>query len=332
MGIYRYQGHQDGRLRDGSTQTKPTRTKPIQKLPQDHQPTQDWQTYELLQDWEIENKRKRRGLRQWLRVGKQLGTTVKTLSVVATGGLVIISTVVARFNQPQPEPTIDMQPVLVQQLRNASELTTAVFAMQTVVPASRDRTVGGYVIGRTTLLYIAYGEVRAGVDLGNLQAEDVQVNGDNISVRLPPPRILDSKVDVTRSKIYDYDRGFLGLGPDAGPQLQEFAQQETLAQIVETACTQGVLQTANDRAKLTVSQLLMTAGYTTSTVETQAPAPEACAVANSATAPVDPTAPAEPDTQSQPVEPMIQPVEPSEQPAASSEPNMSTLPPSGLPQ
>jgi hypothetical protein len=170
-----------------------------------------------------------------------------------------------------------MKPMLVQQLRGISELTTAVFAMQTVVPASRDRTLGGYVIGRTTLLYIAYGEVRAGVDLSSIQPSDIQVNGDTVSVRLPPPQILDSKIDVNRSKVYDYDRGFLGLGPDAAPELQDLAAQTTLQHIVESACDQGVLETASTQARETVGQLLKTAGYVTSIIEVQPPAPETCA-------------------------------------------------------
>ncbi|MBE9181077.1 DUF4230 domain-containing protein [Oculatella sp. LEGE 06141] len=176
----------------------------------------------------------------------------------------------------QSEPTIDPRAVVVRQIRGASELTTAIFAMETVVPASRDRTLGGYTIGKTTLLYIAYGEVRAGVDLSELRPEDVQITGDTISLRLPPPHILDSKIDVTRSKVYDYDRGFLGLGPDAAPELQELAQRETLKRIVDTACNEGVLQEASDRAELAVSQLLATAGYVDSIVDIQPPASTAC--------------------------------------------------------
>jgi hypothetical protein len=298
MGIYRYQGQQDGKLRDcGSTHTSPVQdsSPPPAPMPErfiyPSESTQDWHTPD--NSVQGAQTRRRQGFHHWLKRVQWVGFAMKNLSVIVTGGVVLVSTLAlvsvwrsgsnfledafARFSQPQPAPTIDMQPVLVQQLRSASELTTAVFAMQTVVPASRDRTIGGYTIGRTTLLYIAYGEVRAGVDLSALKPEDVQLMGNSISIRLPPPQILDSKIDVTRSKIYDYDRGFLGLGPDAAPQLQEFAEQETLGQIVSTACNQGVLQSANERAKLTVSQLLITAGYTTSNVETQPPAPEACA-------------------------------------------------------
>jgi hypothetical protein len=182
----------------------------------------------------------------------------------------------ALFNTPQPPPQVDVRSILVHQVRSASELTTAIFAMEAVVPTSRDRTIGSYVIGRTTLLYIAYGEVRAGVDLNQVQPEDIQIVDDRVSLRLPPPQILDSKIDVTRSSVYDYDRGFLNLGPDAAPELQQLAQRETLGRIIQTACTQGVLEEASARAKLAVSQLLNTAGYKEFSVETQPPAADAC--------------------------------------------------------
>jgi len=192
----------------------------------------------------------------------------------------------ALFTTPQPKPQVDIRAIVVQQVRGVSELTTAIFSMEAIVPASRDRTLGNYVIGKTTLLYIAYGEVRAGVDLSKLQPEDVQVSHANggaqsdldrtIHLRLPPPQILDSKIDVNRSRVYDYDRGFLGLGPDAAPELQELAQRETLAKVMQTACAEGVLNQANERADLVVTQLLSTAGYKNFSVETQSPVASAC--------------------------------------------------------
>lgn len=272
MGIYRYQGQRNGKLKERNPQEKSLDWSIQVPFPQDQEP--------------------RRGFRRLWRQGRQAGGVVKNLSVIVTGGVVVVSLVALMgawrsgsrifdqiyeaFTAPQPEPELDMQPMLVQQLRGISELTTAVFAMQTVVPASRERTLGGYVIGRTTLLYIAYGEVRAGIDLSSIQPENIQVNGDTVTIRLPPPQILDSKVDVNRSKVYDYDRGFLGLGPDAAPELQDLAAQTTLQQIVAAACEQGVLQTANTQAQETLSQLLITAGYATSTIEVQPPAPETC--------------------------------------------------------
>jgi hypothetical protein len=148
--------------------------------------------------------------------------------------------------------------------------------MEAVVPTRQDRKLAGYTVGTTTLLYIAYGEVRAGVDLKDLKADNVKVVNNTIQLQLPPPRILDSKIDVNRSSVYDYDRGFLGLGPDTAPQLQTLAQQETLKKIVTTACQSNLLAQANDRAQLVVEKLLNTAGYKQVEVKTQAPQPGTC--------------------------------------------------------
>jgi predicted transcriptional regulator len=171
----------------------------------------------------------------------------------------------------QPEPKVDVRSVIVQQVREASELTTAVYTMEAVVPAQQDATLGGLVVGSTKLLYVARGEVRAGVDLSQITAASVEVMGeDAIRLKLPAPKILDQKIDVSKSSVYDYNRGFLGLGPDVAPNLQKMAQEEALKKIKIAACGDGVLEKASDRAKMVVSQLIKVSGFKTVLVETQA--------------------------------------------------------------
>ncbi len=180
------------------------------------------------------------------------------------------------FNPPPPQPKVEVRSVVIQQIRNASELTTAVFTMEAVIPTQQDAAVGGFVVGTTRLLYIAYGEVRAGVDLSALTPDSVEVVGETLRLRLPPPKILDSKIDVNRSNVYDYNRGLLGLGPDVAPNLQSLAQKEALKKVKDAACTNGILLRANDRAKLTVTQLIKMPNIKEVVVETQAPATAAC--------------------------------------------------------
>jgi len=165
------------------------------------------------------------------------------------------------FSNPQPSPQVDVRSVVIEQVREASDLTTAVFSMQAVVPTSQDVKLGEFTVGTTKLLYIAYGKVQAGVDLSQIAAADVQTTGNRIQIQLPPPRILDSKIDVNRSSVYDYNRGFLNLGPDTAPELQTAAQRKALTTIVQAACDDGVLQRAGDQAKQVVTRLLNTAGY-----------------------------------------------------------------------
>ena len=216
-----------------------------------------------------------KNLMTFVRGGITIATLLILLGIVRSGTR--FTQRMGAFFQPSlSEPDIDPRTLVIHQVQGASELTTAVFAMESIVPASRDRTLGEYVIGKTTLLYIAYGEVRAGIDLSDIDADNVTVVGDRIRLQLPPPEILDSKIDVTRSRVYDYDRGFLGLGPDSAPELQELAQKETLARIVNVACESGLLTDANERAEVAITRLLNNVGYQELEIQTQAPTSSSC--------------------------------------------------------
>jgi hypothetical protein len=171
----------------------------------------------------------------------------------------------------QKPPEIAPSTIILQQVRSVSELTTTVFAMETVVPASQDRQLGDLVVGQSRLLYVAYGEVRAGIDLSQINAQAVQTEGDRLVVTLPEPKILDKKIDVEKSKIYDYDRGFLNLGPDTTPELLEFAQRQTLDKILLSACEQGILERANDQAEVALTGLLSNTGFSSVEIKTTTP-------------------------------------------------------------
>ncbi len=236
------------------------------------------------------------------------GFLLKLLGVVTSGGtfllgLLILLTigksgdwlwkqVTSWTTQPQPAPQVDVRSVVVKQVQDSSELTTALFTMEAVVPTQQDSTMGGVVIGSTKLLYIAHGEVRAGIDLSKIALTDVQAQGDVLTVRLPMPKLLDSKIDVGRSSVYDYSRGALGLGPDVAPQLQSLAQQKALLKITDAACEKGILTQANDRAKLVLGQLLKSPAYKSIAVTVQTPDIPTCKASAAQLAPQTPPSPA----------------------------------------
>jgi len=183
------------------------------------------------------------------------------------------------FVPAEPVETVDVQTVVVQQIRSASELTTAIFTMEAVVPTASTRTFANYEIGKTTLIYVAKGEVRAGVDLSAIAPDQVRASGNILRVTLPPPTIIDKKIDVGESQVFAYDRGFLGLGPDRAPELQDQAQEAALQKLMFAACEEGILQQASDRAELVVTQLLQNSGFEQVIVESQPTANQACATA-----------------------------------------------------
>ena len=175
------------------------------------------------------------------------------------------------FKISPAELNVENSQPIVDRIRNIQELSTTVQTMDTIVPTSASRKLGDLSLATTKLLYIARGEIRAGVDLSELTTSDIKVTPKTIEINLPPAKILDSKIDVNHSRVYDYDRGFLNLGPDVAPQLQTLAQRKTLAQMIDTACREGILREANERAKSAVFQLLSNSNTQTINIRTNKP-------------------------------------------------------------
>lgn len=178
---------------------------------------------------------------------------------------------------PRPTATaaIDTKSVVVEKLQDAAELTSLVYTLETVVSASQDRSLAGFKIGSTELLYIAHGQVRAGIDLAKLGDDDVDIEGgagipigaaDGIVIRLPAPEILGATLDVDKSRVYDLRES---LFAPVAPDLQSRAERYALQRIVGSACDADILAAANDRAADAVRALLTAAGAVDVTVRTR---------------------------------------------------------------
>lgn len=206
-----------------------------------------------------------------------IGAILLAVAIIAFGlyqqGERFISRAEELFQQPQPTPVIDTRAIIVEQLNGASELTTAKFVMETVVSQAQDRTIGPFTVGQTKLLYVAYGEARAGVNLDEITADDVTVVSDTVTIALPPPKLLDTSIDVDRSYVYDLQRSLLG---PVDPELQSRAERFARNKIEETACESDILGEANRNAEIAVRSLLRAAGFAEVNVETQPPAPDEC--------------------------------------------------------
>jgi hypothetical protein len=169
--------------------------------------------------------------------------------------------------------TVASRAIIVKQVRDVSELTTAIFETEDVIDISRKEG-----ITESKLIYIAHGSVRVGIDLGEFQDSDVQVEGKKVTVSLPVLKVLDTKLDVNQSRLYDYNKGFLSLGPDL-VKLQESALRESIRKIEQASCKEWLMKTANERVQQTaqsfLNQLLNNKGYTVS-VKIQIPSDDTC--------------------------------------------------------
>lgn len=172
-------------------------------------------------------------------------------------------------------PSTDFGQVVIQ-IRNATDLSTAVYSTETVIPVSQDTLIGQIPIGTTRLLYIARGEARAGIDFSEIQAKDVNIGNGTVKVVLPPPHIIDSKIDVERSRIYEHSKDW--FGPNVESALHEQAEQEALREITSAACQAGLLESASKKAQGIVVQLLDKVGYKDVSVEVRKLEANACVI------------------------------------------------------
>lgn len=200
------------------------------------------------------------------------------ISKMLVAGIVLLSILVLWltyqvFHTGKVNAVSDPGSLIVRQVNEVSELTTATFEMDAVVPVSEK----GF-LAKSELLYIAHGNVGVGVNLSEFQANDVQVEGNKITVTLPPLKVLNSNLDLNHSSVYSYSQGFLGWGP-AVVNLQAQAQREAIKKVEEAACQSWLIKIASDRVQKTVehllSQVLNSRGYEI-TVNTQPPSEGSC--------------------------------------------------------
>ena len=159
---------------------------------------------------------------------------------------------------PPPAQPEDTRALLLQCIRRTGELTTAIACVQTVVHNRQQAQWAHLTTGSVELLYVATGEVRAGINLRELPLDAITLEHGTVTVALPPCHILSSGLDVNRSYVYDLRRSL--LWPPSAAQLQSETERIALARMRETAEENGLLQQAQQQAQQLLRGLLTSAG------------------------------------------------------------------------
>jgi hypothetical protein len=140
-----------------------------------------------------------------------------------------------------PTPTVIPDPVtIINEIRALARLETIQYSVEKVITAEIGQDRFRFLFG-DRLLFVARGEVIAGIDLGRLTADDLELRGERLYVRLPEPEILVATLDNHRSYVYDRDTGLLrGEVTD----LETLARQTAEEEILKAALEDGILETA----------------------------------------------------------------------------------------
>lgn len=157
-----------------------------------------------------------------------------------------------------PTPTILPDPVtIVHEVRSLARLETIQYSMEKVITAEIGQEMLPGLFG-DKLLFVAHGEIIAGVDLAKLNPDDIRVEGGVLYVRLPEAEIFVSRLDNEKSYVYDRETGLLTHG---NINLETEARRAAEDEMRKSAVDDGILEQAQLNAENYLSRLLRALGY-----------------------------------------------------------------------
>lgn len=146
-----------------------------------------------------------------------------------------------------PTPTIRPDPVtIVREVRSLARLETIEYSVEKVITAESGQGPFGFLFG-DRLLLVAHGSVIAGVDLAQLEPQDVWLDDQGrVYMRLPQAEIFVATLDNETTYVYDRDTGLLTQG---NVDLEAAARQAAEDEIEAAALEDGILEQARVNAE-----------------------------------------------------------------------------------
>ena len=151
------------------------------------------------------------------------------------------------------------QPTVVRQIQQLQKLETVSYTMDKIIGGARDNPYLPKFLAGDRILLVVHGEVVAGVNLANIKSSDVSVQGHNISLRLPSAEVFSTRIDNAKSRVYSRDTGLFS-SPD--PNLESEVREEAERQLQQSALVDGILKSADQNARNTVTGMLTGLGFT----------------------------------------------------------------------
>jgi hypothetical protein len=156
-------------------------------------------------------------------------------------------------------PQTTTGPVVVEGIQELDQLATVRWTESVLVT----RESGGTDLERTLtgerVLLVATGDVEAGMNLAELGEDDVRVDRETVTIRLPEPEILSVSLDEEETRVYDRDFGPLNFRPDDG--LVEEARDVALDKIEKAARDEDILNQAEQNAENSIRAFVTTLGF-----------------------------------------------------------------------
>ena len=147
-------------------------------------------------------------------------------------------------------------PVVLLQMQKLARLETAKFNGQAIVKSETKGLLPVSIAG-DSLVFMANGEVVAGVDLAKMTDTDVRVVGETVHVKLPAAEIFHTSLDSKTSEVATRQTGLFSK-PDINLETQ--ARIESEDKLREAALQSEILKRADENARDAVRKQLEAAG------------------------------------------------------------------------
>ena len=168
-------------------------------------------------------------------------------------------------NLTHPTPTIIPDPATyITQVQQLARLETIQYSVEKVITAEIGQGTFGFLFG-DKLLFVAHGTVIAGIDMGKMQPSDLQLQGNQLHVKLPASEVFIATLDNDKSYVYDRQTGALTRGDQA---LETQARQAAEGEIRKAAIDDGILEQADKNAVAFLTRFFAALGYPNAVFET----------------------------------------------------------------
>ena len=185
------------------------------------------------------------------------------LTIGVIGGAVWLSTgvgllhLLGMFRTGQTSINVS-QPTVVRQIQQLQRLETVTYTMDKIISGERDNPYLPKFLAGDRLLLVVHGQVIGGVDLAKVQPSDVVVHGETITFHLPQAEVFSTVIDNAKTRVYSRDTG-LFTSPD--PNLESDVRQEAERQLQLAALQDGILKSADQNARNTLTSMLKGFGF-----------------------------------------------------------------------
>ena len=203
-----------------------------------------------------------------LLIGIVIGLVVAGVALLGMGGNPLTGLVPSLFAPAATvTPTLKTGPTVLNAIQAEAKLQTITMNIATDTDVTRVSGLRGVCTEKLT--YLAYYNVKAGIDLAKITPAQVSVTNDGlpdlatVTITLPQAELLGIERDEVNSRIVAEQKppSLLPGCEDHGGVMLSEAQQKTRLSAQTLALDKDILRLAEEKAGLELRRILLTAGY-----------------------------------------------------------------------